>query len=61
MPVAIITTNRTERLRALSSKHPYMSTLDTAKLTGEPHRLVKRALGREIAGMPLSSAKLMVR
>ena len=82
MTVAIATSNnRSERLRALSAKHPYMTTLDIAKLTGESHRLVKLALGRgfepkrrieargpltaaqiaENTGMPLASAKLMVR
>ena len=35
MTVAIATSNnRSERLRALSAKHPYMTTLDIAKLTG---------------------------
>lgn len=39
--------NRSARLRALAERHPYMTPLDIAKLTGEPLRLVQLALTRD--------------
>lgn len=48
MPIVITTpANRSARLRALAERHPYMTPLDIAKLTGEPARLVQLALARD--------------
>lgn len=53
--VAIITSaNRSARIRALAARHPNMTPVDIAHLTGETPRLVKLALGRSEDEAPKS-------
>lgn len=48
LSIAIATTaNRSARIRALAEKHPYMTPLDIARLTGEAPQLVRHALERD--------------
>ncbi len=53
MPIAV-PVNHSVRIRALAAKHPYLSPLDIAKLTGEAPKMVRAALEHPNDGKPKS-------